>query len=200
MVPLHRWSSFQVFWACAQCFLIEKNSNLCFYFSLPTSSIANLTQQQAERRRSHDRVHTKRAHLVSFHFSSSMFFLFLPIHSAYWMLRQVLDVESEYQISEICKFIGTSPKNISRLTISLVCSTSRILHIWFTQQLALLFKPFCQFAWVVQKHSDQWRPHKCGSFGVRFALFSVYGTNFGIALGKQLYSQKSLFLSFNRAI
>ena len=45
------------------------------------------------------------------------------------------------------------------------------LHIWFTQQLALLFKPFCQFAWVVQKHRDQWRADRCGSFSVRFALF-----------------------------
>ena len=66
--PLHRWSSVQVFWACAQCSVFEKNFNLCFYFFPVSSIVANLTQQQGKRRRSHDRVHSKRAHVVSFHF------------------------------------------------------------------------------------------------------------------------------------
>ena len=76
--PLHRWSSFQVFWACAQCSVFEKNANLCSYFFPVSSIVANLTQQQGEMRTSHGRVYSKRAHVVSFHFSSSMFFFFSP--------------------------------------------------------------------------------------------------------------------------
>ena len=84
----------------------------------------HLTQQQGKRRWSHFRVHSKRAHLVSFHFSwSQFFFSFSPTHSAYWTLWQVAAVKSRQVVLEIAKFIGTSP-NVSCLKLSLVCSTS----------------------------------------------------------------------------
>ena len=195
--PLHRWSSFQVFWACAQCSVFEKNSNLCSYFFPVSSIVANLTQQQGKRRRSHDRVHSKRAHLVSFHFSPSMFFFFSPTRTFCELNAwQVDDVQSEQVVLEIAKFIGTGPRNISHLNISLVCfyfPTSILHYIWFTRlqrPLAPAFETFwCQFAWIVHKHRGKWHFDGCGSFGKQFAWFLFPRKNFGIAFGKQLYSQ-----------
>src|SRR3990167_10184498 len=52
------------------------------------SYYCKLTQPQGERRRSHDRVHSKRAHLVSYHFSSSLFF-FLSLPDIFCVLNIV---------------------------------------------------------------------------------------------------------------
>ena len=106
-----------------QCCLVEKNPHLCFYFFSCCHAIAiwQLSKRWKEKMPQWSSSVTRTPCLLPFLFKS-VFFLFSPsIRSVYWRQWQLDDVESEQLFLEIVRFIASSPRNISRLNISLVC-------------------------------------------------------------------------------